>query len=71
MNERPGEESIGRRKAAKAVKLWAAVTLSLVSILGALTIWHLVRRGRVLRDQLGPARDVRLPELPVPDESPP
>jgi len=58
-----------RREAAKAVKLWAGVTLSSVSILGALTIWHLVRRGRVLRESLGPPKVVKLPEI-VTDEEP-
>lgn len=59
-------DSPSRRRAriAGAARLWGEVTLAAVSLLGALVIWHLVRRGRLLRDQLGPPRDVELPEIP-------
>jgi len=35
-----------------------------LAAIGALVIWHLVRRGRLIRDRLNPPRIVRLPELP-------
>jgi hypothetical protein len=51
---------------------WAAAAFlgaGLVAIiaLGSLAIWHLVRRGRLIRERLGRPRDVRLPELGVAD----
>jgi hypothetical protein len=47
---------------------WAAAAFlgaGLVAIvaLGSLAIWHLVRRGRLIRERLGAPRDVRLPEI--------
>jgi hypothetical protein len=47
---------------------WAAAAFlgaGLVAIvaLGSLAIWHLVRRGRLIRERLGQPRDVRLPEI--------
>ena len=35
--------------------------------LGALLIWHFVRRGRLIRERLSPPRTVRLPEFPAQD----
>ena len=32
--------------------------------IGGLVIWHLVRRGRLIRERQGPPRIVRMPELP-------
>ena len=29
-----------------------------------LLIWHIIRRGRLIRERLNPPRIVRLPELP-------
>jgi hypothetical protein len=34
-----------------------------IGAIGALVIWHLVRRGRLIRESLGPPRGVELPEL--------
>src|SRR5207253_672134 len=54
---------------------WAVVSLmgaGLVAMaaLGALLIWHFIRRGRLIRERLGPPRVVRLPEID-PKPSPP
>lgn len=58
---------VAREKAARAARLWGGMTLSLVAVLSALVIWHLVRRGRVIQSGLGPARpDSRL-SLPPTD----
>jgi hypothetical protein len=34
-----------------------------IGVVGWLIIWHLVRRGRLIREGLNPPRDVRLPDL--------
>ena len=39
------------------------VGIASIGVLGALMIWHLVRRGRLIRESLSPPRDVRLPDL--------
>ncbi len=35
-----------------------------LAAIGGLVIWHLVRRGRLIRERLAPPRIVRLPDLP-------
>jgi hypothetical protein len=47
-----------RKKIASATKLWGYLTLSGVVLLAALTIWHIIRRGRLLRSSLAPPRAV-------------
>ena len=47
-----------RRKAARAIRMWAGVTLSSVVVLSALAIWHLIRRGRLLRSSLSPPKSL-------------
>ena len=39
-----------------------AVELASVAGLGVLLMWHLARRGRLIRDRLGPPRPTDLPE---------
>ena len=34
-----------------------------IGVVGWLTVWHLVRRGRLIRERLNPPQDVRLPDL--------
>ena len=41
-----------------------------IVVLGALAIWHLVRRGRLIRERLGSPRDVRLPSVEPPPAGP-
>ncbi len=45
-----------RRGARTAARLWGELTLGGIVVLAALTIWHLIRRGRMLRDRNGPPR---------------
>jgi hypothetical protein len=52
-----------RRRIAEAAQIWVITCLSGVVVITALALWHLVRRGRMLRDQLRPPRDTRLPEI--------
>jgi hypothetical protein len=42
------------------------VAVASIGIVGALMIWHLVRRGRLLRARLAPPRDVWLPRVDRP-----
>jgi hypothetical protein len=51
-----------RRRIARVAADWGALTLGTLTTLVALILWHLVRRGRLLRQGLHPPRDVRLPE---------
>jgi hypothetical protein len=59
-----------RRRLGDAVAQLLGTTLVALAAIGGLVIWHLVRRGRLLRDRLGPPRGVRLPELPNLDGNP-
>ncbi len=52
----------GRRQATDAVAWLLGTTLVAITALAGLTIWHLIRRGRMLRDRLEPPRIVRLPD---------
>lgn len=40
---------------------WGLVAIALLGLLG---LWHLVRRGRMLRANLAPPKIVSLPEIP-------
>jgi hypothetical protein len=54
------EQPDGRRVRDAVVAL-LALAIGTIAVLGALVIWHLVRRGRLIRDRLGPPRAVDLP----------
>ncbi len=45
-----------------AVARLLGVSVLSIGVVGALAIWHLVRRGRLIRERLGPPRPVKLPE---------
>lgn len=45
-----------RRRVGEAARLWGELTLAGIAVLAALVLWHLKRRGRLLRDRLGPPR---------------
>jgi hypothetical protein len=57
------ERPDARHRVSRAVASLLGVGVVTIGVLGALTIWHLVRRGRLIRERLGPPRDVRLPAL--------
>ncbi len=54
----------GRRRTARAIGMFAGVSLSGVTLLGGLAIWHLSRRARLIRERASPVKDARWPELP-------
>ncbi len=58
-----------RKRVAQAALLWGGVALSGTTLVAALTVWHLVRRGRVLRASLAPPRPIA-PLDPRPVDSP-
>jgi hypothetical protein len=61
---RPRPESAeARRRLGEAATSLLGWGLAGIAALGALAIWHLVRRGRLIRDSLAPPKDVRLPEF--------
>lgn len=55
------EHPRARGPVTRAVVGLLAVALVSVAMLGALVVWHLLRRGRLIRDRLGPPRDTLLP----------
>gem|GEM_PF-3210680 len=60
-----------RPRVRRAVAKLLGVTVFSIAAIGALVIWHLVRRGRLIREGLRPPRDVRLPDFdPVPQPDP-
>jgi hypothetical protein len=58
-----------RPRVTRAVGSLLKVVVLSIGVLGALVIWHLVRRGRLIRDRLGPPRSGGLPEF-GPDPGP-
>lgn len=52
-----------RKQVGHALRLWVGVTLGATSLLAALAIWHLKRRGQRLRERLGPPREILWPDL--------
>jgi hypothetical protein len=52
-----------RPRLGRAIAALLGVGLACIGILGALTLWHLVRRGRLIREGLNPPRKVQLPDL--------
>ena len=57
------EHPEARARLGRAVALLLGTSLFALAAIGALLIWHLVRRGRLIRDRLSPPRDVWLPQL--------
>lgn len=56
--ERPEARRVGRL----AVSL-LGIGIVAIAAWGLLILWHLVRRGRLIRERLGPPRPVRPPEI--------
>ena len=67
--ERPDLPPRDRARIGRAVAALLASGLVGIVALGTLAIWHLVRRGRLIRERLGPPKDIRLPEV-WPDRPP-
>jgi hypothetical protein len=63
LDERPD----ARPRIGRAVAVLLGTGVFAIAALGALLIWHMVRRGRLIRERLSAPRVVRLPELPTPE----
>jgi hypothetical protein len=59
----PAVDPEAYRRIGHAAATWLGLTLAAIAILSVGVIWHLVRRGRLIRERLGPPRAVQLPEL--------
>ena len=57
------ERPDARPKVVRAVGSLLGVGIATIGVIGALVIWHLVRRGRLIREGLNPPRVVHLPKL--------
>ena len=58
------EHPQARTRLGHAVAVLLGTTLVAVAAIGALAIWHLIRRGRLIRERLNPPRNVWLTEMP-------
>lgn len=63
---RPGAP-LARKRVGQAIALWGFITLGLTALIGVFTLWHLARRGRLLRQRTLPPI-TREMELPRPDD---
>jgi hypothetical protein len=52
-----------RHRVGRVVASLLGVGVVAIAAIGILAIWHLVRRGRLIRERLGPPRVVRLSDL--------
>jgi hypothetical protein len=50
----------------RLVGLWSGITLTGIVVMGAMALWHLTRRGRLLRDRHGVVKASVLYELDDP-----
>jgi len=57
------ERPDARPRVSRAVASLLAASVVSIAVLGVLLIWHLVRRGRLIRQGLHPPRPVRWPAL--------
>jgi hypothetical protein len=64
--ERPDLAPHERSRIGRAVVAVLGMGLVAIAAIGALAIWHLVRRGRLIRESLNPPRNARLPEVDQP-----
>jgi hypothetical protein len=60
-----GQGPAARKRLAEAVASLLGTALVALAAIGGLVIWHLVRRGRLIRERQAPPRIVRLPDLPA------
>jgi hypothetical protein len=59
------EQPQARSRLGNAVAILLGTSLVALAAISALLIWHLIRRGRLIRDRLSPPRKVWLPEIPA------
>jgi hypothetical protein len=57
------EHPDARRRLGREIARLLGIGVATIALMGALLIWHFVRRGRMVRERLGPPRVVRLPDL--------
>jgi hypothetical protein len=57
------ERPDARPRVSRAVASLLAASIVSIAVLGVLLIWHLVRRGRLIRQGLHPPRPVHWPAL--------
>jgi hypothetical protein len=62
------EQPQARSRIGRAVAILLGTTLVAIAAIGALVIWHLIRRGRLIRERLNPPRRVGLPEIPADED---
>ena len=60
-----------RRRVRRLAATWGGLVLGSLGLLSALILWHLARRGRLIRENLAPPRVVRWDVIPTNPESPP
>ncbi|MFI5455201.1 MAG: hypothetical protein ACHRXM_07080 [Isosphaerales bacterium] len=58
------EHPAARPRLGRAVAVLLGTGLVAFAALGALLLWHVKRRGRLIRERLNSPRIVRLPEIP-------
>jgi uncharacterized iron-regulated membrane protein len=58
------EQPEARPRLGRAIAAALGTFLVSLTILSALLMWHLARRGRMIRERLKPPREVELPEFP-------
>jgi hypothetical protein len=63
LDERPE----ARPRIGRAIAVLLGTGLVALAAFGVLLIWHVVRRGRLIRERLSAPRVVRLPEFPTPE----
>ena len=61
LDERPE----ARPRLGRAIAVLLGTELVAFAAFGAFVIWHLIRRGRLIRERLSAPRVVHLPELPA------
>lgn len=58
-----GQGPEARRRLADAVASLLGTALVAMAAIVGLVIWHLVRRGRIIRGRLDPPKVIRMPDL--------
>jgi hypothetical protein len=66
LDERPE----ARPRLGRAIAVLLGTELIAFAAVGGLLIWHIIRRGRLIRERLSAPRVVRLPEIPTQETDP-